>query len=110
MKKYIYVLPLAAALLASCGGGEEKKNADKKESSGNAELQKEAQTYLDKYNADYQKLLYAANEAQWTLNTYMIKGDTLAAFNAGVADKAMAEYTGSAENIEAARRYCRKAK
>jgi peptidyl-dipeptidase A len=110
MKKYIYVLPLAAALMASCGGGEEKKEGDKKESSGNAELQKEVQTYLDKYNADYQKLLYAANEAQWTLNTYMVEGDTLSAFNAGVADKAMAEYTGSAENIEFARKYLKNEK
>lgn len=110
MKKYIYVLPLAAALFASCGAGEEKKEGDKKESSGNAELQKEVQTFLDKYNADYQKLLYAANEAQWTLNTYMVEGDTLAAYNAGLADKAMAEYTGSAENIESARKFLKSEK
>ena len=107
-KKYVLIIPLAVALIMSCGGGEEKKDGDKKESSGNAELQKEVQKYLDGYNAEYQKLLYAANEAQWTLNTYMVEGDTLAAYNAGLADKAMAEYTGSEENINTAKKYLAK--
>jgi peptidyl-dipeptidase A len=112
MRKFIFVLPVATALLASCGGAsEEKKEGDKTEkTSGDPKLQKEVQTYLDGYNAEYQKLLYAANEAQWTLNTYMVKDDTTAAYNAGVADKAMAEYTGSAENIEMSKKYLAKEK
>lgn len=106
MFKYVLILSIATTTLISCGGADAKKEADGKETSAaDPKLQKEVQEYLDGYNAEYQKLLYAANEAQWILNTYMVEGDTMAAYNAGLSDKAMADFTGSAKNIEACKKY-----
>lgn len=69
----------------------------------NETLQKEVQTYLDAYNTQFQKLLIASNEAQWTLNTMIIDGDTTANQKATETGEAFAAFTGSKENIEKAR-------
>ena len=65
----------------------------------------EVQTYLDAYNKKYQELYTASNEGQWLVNTHIVQGDTMNAFNSGIADQAMAKFTGSNENIEKAKSF-----
>lgn len=65
----------------------------------------QAQTYLDSYNQKYQKLVIAQNEAQWKLNTRIVKGDTITGKLADAADKEMAQFTGSKFNIDSAKKY-----
>lgn len=60
------------------------------------------QTYLDQYNAEYQKLVTAASEGQWVLNTHIVEGDTMAKHNAAISDEAYSKFTGSKVNIETA--------
>lgn len=64
-----------------------------------------AQSYLDTYNKEFQRLYAAASEGQWALNTRIEEGDTMASFNAAKADEAMAAYTGSTSNIDSAKKY-----
>jgi peptidyl-dipeptidase A len=62
-------------------------------------------TYLEGYNNELQRLYYDAALAEWDLNTHIVEGDTLAEYNVKVASKAMADFTGSEENIETADKY-----
>lgn len=71
----------------------------------NSALQKEVQTYLDSYNAEYQKLVTASSEGQWIMQTHIVEGDTMASHNAAMADEAYAKFTGSKTNIETAQKY-----
>lgn len=71
----------------------------------NSQLQQQAQQYLDSYNREFQKIFYADEIAQWTLNTRIVKGDTMAQHVAGEADKALAKFTGSKTNIDSAKKY-----
>ena len=64
-----------------------------------------AQTYLDYYNNEFQKRYAASSEGQWALNTRIVAGDTMAAFQAARADEAMASFTGSTANIDSAKKY-----
>ena len=94
---YTLVLMLVAALtLTACRG---KKQED------NSALQAAAQSFLDKYNAEYQKLAYADNLGQWDLNTHIVEGDTMAQHKSSVASQALADYTGSVANIDSAKKY-----
>ncbi|WP_343672107.1 M2 family metallopeptidase [Chitinophaga sp.] len=68
-------------------------------------VQQQAQTYLDGYNKQYQDLIYKDNLAQWTLNTRIVKGDTVSQQQADAADKVLAAYTGSKANIDSAQKY-----
>ncbi|HNV98694.1 MAG TPA: M2 family metallopeptidase [Chitinophagales bacterium] len=77
----------------------EKKEAD------NSALQNEVQAYLDSYNAEYQKLVTASSEGQWTMQTHIVKDDTMASHLAAIADEAYAKFTGSKTNIETAQKY-----
>jgi len=63
---------------------------------------KEVQDFLDGYNKKYKELYTASSEGQWVLNTHIVEGDTMNAFNAGKADENMAKFTGSNENINKA--------
>ena len=95
-KTFLY---LSIALFAfSCANSE--KPAD-----DNTKIQAEVQTYLEEYNTTFQKLLIEAGEAQWTLNTKIIADDTVTNRLAEETEKKMADYTGSKENIETARKY-----
>lgn len=107
MKKIILSSVVAMALIA-CGGGEKKEG--EKSPAKNDTIQKSAQAFLDEYNKKYQELLYAANEAQWELNTHMVEGDTMAAHNAGKADKAMSDFTGSNYNVDKAKEFLKNKK
>ena len=83
---------LSVILLAACGGGKEERI-------------KEVQVYLDAYNKKYQELYTASAAGQWQVNTHIVEGDTMNAYNSGLADQAMAKYTGSNENVEKAKSY-----
>ncbi len=84
-------------VLSACKGQQE--DAD------NSALQQEVQAYLDTYNAEYQKLVTAAGEGQWIMQTHIVEGDTMASHNAAMADEAYAKFTGSKSNIETAQKY-----
>jgi peptidyl-dipeptidase A len=73
--------------------------------SQNAILQNQAQAYLDAYSKQFQKLFYADELAQWKMNTHIVKGDTASRAIADAADNALAQFTGSKENIDSARKY-----
>lgn len=64
----------------------------------------EAQRFLDGYDAQYVDLYAASSEAQWASNTHIVEGDETNAVRTQAADEALAAFTGSAENIETARR------
>lgn len=57
-------------------------------------------SFLTDYNGKYKELSIATNEAQWQLLTHIVEGDTTASHNAQVAAQAIADFTGSKENIE----------
>ena len=66
---------------------------------------KEVQSYLDIYNKKYQELYTASSEGQWLVNTHIVEGDTMNAYKSGIADQALAKFTGSNENIEKVKTY-----
>ncbi|MBS1593328.1 MAG: M2 family metallopeptidase [Bacteroidetes bacterium] len=93
--KQLLILSLAALIgFTSC----KSKEAD-------ADVQRQAQAFLDGYNKEYQRLTYADNLGQWQLNTHIVEGDTMDQHNAAIATAALAAYTGSAANIDSARKY-----
>lgn len=68
--------------------------------SDNQKLNKEdLQKYLADYNSKYKELFTASCEGQWAVNTHIVEGDTMNAYNSGKADQALAKFTGSNENI-----------
>lgn len=86
MKNNIFIL-IFSYLFASCTGD------------GINPQQSELQEFLNDYNRKYQELLYAQNEAQWQMQTHIVDGDTMAAYKAGLADKAMSDFLGSNNNL-----------
>ncbi len=66
---------------------------------------RETQKFLDRYTTEYVRLYTNASEAQWNAQTAIKEGDTSAATAAKAADEEMAAFTGSAENIAAARKF-----
>jgi len=74
-------------------------------SPSNKNHKEEVQAYLDAYNNKYRELYMVSSEGQWAVNTHIVEGDTMNAYNSRVADEAMAKYTGSKENIEKATSY-----
>ncbi len=68
-------------------------------------LSSEVQTFLDGYSATFQRLYTASYEAEWSSNTHIVEGDDSNAKRTRAANEALAAFTGSVENIEAARRY-----
>ncbi len=83
----------AAFLLFNCGPTDVKEDAD-------AGLSAKVDSFLTDYNGKYQQLTIATNDAQWQLLTHIVEGDTTASHNAQVAAQAIADFTGSKENIE----------
>jgi len=83
----------AAFFLFNCGPAEVKEDSE-------AGLSAKVDSFLNEYNNKYQQLTISTNEAQWQLLTHIVEGDTTASHNAQVAAKAIADYTGSKENIQ----------
>lgn len=98
MKKLIIPIIIIIALF-SCTKKEEV------ETNPNEKIQNEVQTYLDKYNTDFQKLLAASAEAEWQANTKIMPNDTITEKLVTETGEAFTNFTGSNENIEAAKKY-----
>lgn len=74
-------------------------------SRSDADLQKDAQAFIDDYTARAMVLQYDYAKADWQSNIMIIEGDTTNAYATRMAREALAVYTGSAENIEMAQKY-----
>jgi len=96
MKHSIAVVFAASVLLFSCGGSDNKDGG---------KIQAEAQQFLDGYTQKYVQLYINSNDAQWKANTEIVEGDSTNTIAARKTDEAMAEFTGSKENIENARKF-----
>jgi peptidyl-dipeptidase A len=92
MKKLLLISLLAISLMAAC-----KQDHSK--------IQGEAQAFIDAYTTEYVKLYTASSEAQWKSNIEIIEGDSTNAKATEAANEAYAKFTGSAENIENAKKY-----
>ncbi len=71
-------------------------------------LRAEVQRYLNRYGPEYQRLSTAAQEAQWAAQTHIVENDDSASARVRAAEEALAEFTGSTENIELSRAYLRR--
>ncbi len=98
MKKILPILALSIAIMAC-------QTPQKKEEQNSTELKAELTNFLNEYNSTYQKLYYASSQAQWTLNTHIVEGDTATSNLAKKADEALAAFMGSEGNIEQSRRF-----
>ena len=67
------------------------------------EAVEEAQTFIDNYIEQFVKLYYESALAEWAANTRIVEGDTTNAWQVQQANEALAEFTGSEENIRKAR-------
>ncbi|MEZ4747704.1 MAG: M2 family metallopeptidase [Calditrichia bacterium] len=70
---------------------------------GCADVPQQAQQFLDSYTSEFQKLYYASAKAEWHSNIYIVEGDNSAEEATKAANEALANFTGSKENIETAR-------
>jgi peptidyl-dipeptidase A len=66
-------------------------------------LQARVDEYLKNYTSKYKNLSYAVAEAEWALNTHIVEGDSTNAVASRRAKQALAEFSGSTENITTAR-------
>lgn len=73
--------------------------------SSSQQIQQEAQTFLDQYTKEYQKLYYESAKAQWASNTKIIEGDSTNTIATRKANEAYAKFTGSEENIKQAQKF-----
>ncbi|KAA3612405.1 MAG: peptidase [Planctomycetota bacterium] len=64
----------------------------------------QAEAFLDAYNQQYQTLSLAYAEAEWQANTYIVDGDEESLAAVTQNHEALAAFTGSEQNIQAARR------
>jgi peptidyl-dipeptidase A len=62
--------------------------------------QNKAQEFIDNYTTQFQELYYTSAEAEWASNTQIIEGDSTNAVATRKANEALAEFTGSIQNIE----------
>jgi len=93
---------LATAFLLACSAA---ISACAASSAGAGDLRAEVQTFLDRYQREYEALYAESSEAQWASNTHIVEGDDTNAKRTQAADEALAAFTGSVENIETARGY-----
>ncbi|MBI5362092.1 MAG: M2 family metallopeptidase [Planctomycetes bacterium] len=71
--------------------------------------QREAQAFLDRYEARYRTLSTASSEAEWASQTHIVEGDETNSKRLEAANEANAAFTGSIENIETARGWLKRA-
>lgn len=94
MKKTLLYVSFAATFLAACGNGGNNNGGAK-----------DVQQFIDNYTKEYVKLYTAQTEAQWKANTEIKEKDSTNTVAAQKADEAMADFTGSKENIENAKKF-----
>lgn len=71
----------------------------------NKKTQSDAQLFLDLYSKQLLELSTASSEAQWAANTRIVEGDSSNAKAVERTGEALANFTGSKENIEQAQRF-----
>ena len=64
------------------------------------QVEPDAQTFIEHYSQEFQKLYYESAKAEWASNTRIIEGDSTNAIATRKANERLAKFTGSAENIE----------
>ncbi|MBS1772531.1 MAG: M2 family metallopeptidase [Bacteroidetes bacterium] len=96
MRRYLSLVAIIACALFSCNNN-----------SGNesSQTQQDAQKFIDTYTEQYVKLYTNSSEAQWKAQIEIKQGDSSNTVNAAKADEAMAAFTGSAANIDSAKKY-----
>lgn len=99
MKKVILFLFVSISFIAC------QNNAPVVEENNNDKLSLEVDSFLETYSKTYQELYYASSKAEWELNTHIVEGDSVTSQTAEGANEAYAQFTGSEENINAARKY-----
>lgn len=72
--------------------------------SGN-KVRQSAQEFIDSYTKEYVRLYTASAEAEWAANTRIVEGDSTNALAVQRTGEAYANFTGSRENIEQARKF-----
>jgi peptidyl-dipeptidase A len=72
-------------------------------------LRVEVDSFLAAYTAEFVRLYAESSEAEWASNTRIVEGDDTNLERTEAANRALAEFTGSAEVIEKARAYLEKA-
>ena len=70
-----------------------------------AALQGQAEKFLTAYNEQFQQLYTAAAEAEWTLNTRIVEGDTVTQRIYEEAKQKFTDFMGSQVNIDSSRKY-----
>lgn len=90
--KYLVIILLSVSIYSCSGDSTKIAKTDTNK----------VQAFLDTYNSMYQQLLKIANEAEWHLNTRIVKGDSLTGLAAEKANEAMANFTGSKTNTKKA--------
>ncbi len=67
-----------------------------------SDVRQDAQKFIDRYTAEWQKLSYASALAEWRSNTHIVEGDDTNKKATIAANKALADFTGSKANIDTA--------
>ncbi len=97
MKLFLFACSVAI-FFTSCNSGLE---------TGNSNLQKNAQAFLDSFNTQYLKVYTAYNEAQWASNTKIIEGDSTNAVAEQKAGKAYSDFAGSNAVVDKVQQFLR---
>ncbi len=96
MKKLLMISALA--LFISCNKKERVADDQKV-------MQDSVQTYLDAYSKKFQELATISSEAAWQLQIRIVEGDSTNAVASNKANEAIASFTGSSANINAATKF-----
>lgn len=94
----VFYAILILSVIYSCGNKTKQENAHRS-------FETEVQQFLNDYNTEFQKLLTAASEAEWNLNTKIVEGDTITSKISEEANEAMSKFTGSKKNIDKAKEF-----
>lgn len=101
MKFIAYKTHLSLILIPLLLAGACKPSAEERM----AALQGQAETFLTAYNEQYQQLYTDAAEAEWTLNTKIVEGDSVTQRIYEEAKQKFTDFMGSQVNIDSSRKY-----
>ncbi|UCF64378.1 MAG: M2 family metallopeptidase [bacterium] len=72
------------------------------------ELAENVQIFIEHYTQEFQNLYYQSAIAEWASNTQIIEGDSSNSIATRTANEALANFTGSVENIEKIKTFLQK--
>ena len=106
MTRPLFTILAASVALGACSAGVETARLEAPPPSTetlapatDAGVREEATLFLDDYDRRYVPLYTASSNAEWDANTRIVEGDTAQAHRVRVANEALAEFTGSSDNI-----------